>query len=127
MQLDKEDLLDLEEEIIRTLDFSLRYVSPIHFLERYLRLFGIEKGEKNALGDQLSSMSHQYCRFMLREAKFLKYNPSAIAAASLLCSINLSQSRIAESILKIIPISKEQINSLFQESLNLHGDLSPTN
>ena len=51
MQLDKEDLLDLEEDIIKKLDFSLRHVSPIDFLERYLRLFGIEKDDKNALGE----------------------------------------------------------------------------
>ena len=34
----------LESEILRTLDFSLRTVSPIFFLERFLRLFGILEG-----------------------------------------------------------------------------------
>lgn len=42
VKLEKQDLLDMEEEIVRTLDFSLRQISPINFLERYLRLFGID-------------------------------------------------------------------------------------
>ena len=38
----KQDLIDLEERIIRKLDFSLRDVSPIFFLERFFRIFGID-------------------------------------------------------------------------------------
>lgn len=33
--IEKQDLFDLEEKIIRTLDFDLHYVSPIPFLERF--------------------------------------------------------------------------------------------
>ena len=36
-------VLKMEGDIIRTLDFSLRRVSQIQFLERYLRLFGLDK------------------------------------------------------------------------------------
>ena len=35
VKLTREDLLDLEESIIRTLDFDLRSVGPLLFLERY--------------------------------------------------------------------------------------------
>ena len=38
------EIIELEAKIIRTLDFQLRTVSPIFFLERFLRLFGIVKG-----------------------------------------------------------------------------------
>ena len=36
----------MEEQIIRVLDFSLRDVLPIQFLERFFRLFGIDQEEK---------------------------------------------------------------------------------
>ena len=41
--LKKQKVIDMEEDIIRTLDFNLRTVSPIHFLERFLRLYGIDQ------------------------------------------------------------------------------------
>ena len=40
--LQKSDIFDLEEKIIRALDFSLRQSTSIDFLERYYRLFGID-------------------------------------------------------------------------------------
>ena len=39
VSLTRQDLLDLEESIIRTLDFDLRSVGPLLFLERYQRVF----------------------------------------------------------------------------------------
>ena len=42
IRLRKRNVLKLEEQIIKTLDFSLQRVSPITFLERYLRLFGLD-------------------------------------------------------------------------------------
>ena len=38
VKLTRQDLLDLEENIIRTLDFDLRSVSPLHFLHRFQRV-----------------------------------------------------------------------------------------
>ena len=43
--LKKQKLIDLEEDIIRTLCFDLRSVSAIQFLERFLRLFGLDKAD----------------------------------------------------------------------------------
>ena len=40
--LKKQAVIDCEEEVIRTLDFSLRTISPVHFLERFLRLYGLD-------------------------------------------------------------------------------------
>ena len=47
ISLEKVDIIDLEEKIIKLLDFSLRHVSSIHFLERYLRLFGVDQEKKD--------------------------------------------------------------------------------
>ena len=35
-------ILKLEMRVIRTLDFNLQRVSPITFLERFFRLFGLD-------------------------------------------------------------------------------------
>ena len=42
VELKKKSLLNLEEAIIRSLDFSLRKVSSIQFLERFVTLFGLD-------------------------------------------------------------------------------------
>ena len=39
IQIGNEVLLDLERKILKELDFDLRFISPIVFLERYLRIF----------------------------------------------------------------------------------------
>ena len=96
----------MEEDIIRTLDFNLRKVSQIQFLERYLRLFGLDN-VKDKRSMQIAALAGQYCKFMQREACFLKFKPSHKAAASLLFSINLIQSDLVKSILDIKNIPKE--------------------
>ena len=42
LQIFKQDLIELEERIIKTLDFDLRFTSPIMFLERYQRIYGVD-------------------------------------------------------------------------------------
>ena len=42
MTLEKQDIIDLEEKVLRALDFSMHHVSAIPFLERFLRIFGID-------------------------------------------------------------------------------------
>lgn len=39
----KEDLIDLEENIVKALDFDFCYASSITFLERYQRLFSVDQ------------------------------------------------------------------------------------
>ena len=43
----KQHLIDMEEKVIKTLDYSLRSVSSLHFLERYERLFGLDQNKKD--------------------------------------------------------------------------------
>ena len=40
-------MIDLEESIIRTLDYNLQNVSAGDFVERYLRLFGLDDPESS--------------------------------------------------------------------------------
>ena len=53
------NVLNLEEDVIRTLDFSLRRVSATFFLERYLRLFGLNRA--NDLTKQIMSLALRKC------------------------------------------------------------------
>ena len=48
VQIEKSALFDYESQVLLTLDFSIRNVGSIHFLERYLRLFGLDKGLENS-------------------------------------------------------------------------------
>ena len=121
--LEKQALIDLEEQIIKMLDFSVRTVSPCHFLERYLRLFGIDGKKQDKNARQVANLARNYCKFMQREAPFLAYKPSATAAASLVLAINISQSEVAPSIgVKRIPELKMQ--SLLHDTLTIHAELS---
>jgi hypothetical protein len=38
----KEELINLEEKVIKTLDYELHYTCPIVFFERYQRIFGLD-------------------------------------------------------------------------------------
>lgn len=38
----KQDIFDLEESIIRNLDFDLHFTSPIPFLERFQRIYNLD-------------------------------------------------------------------------------------
>ena len=48
VKIEKYTLFDYESQVLMTLDFSIRNVGSIHFLERYLRLFGLDKGLENS-------------------------------------------------------------------------------
>ena len=56
---------------------------------------------------------------MQREAHFLRYRPSQIAAAALLFSINISQSIVAPKILEIKQIQPGQMEVLLNETFGL--------
>ena len=45
--IEKQHMIDLEESIIRTLDYNLQNVSAGDFVERYLRLFGLDDPESS--------------------------------------------------------------------------------
>ena len=66
----------MEEQIIKSLDFSLRDVSSIQFLERFLRLFGIDQEKKKSSISQMRKLSYEFCSYMSGEAEFLDYRPS---------------------------------------------------
>ena len=117
----KRHLINLEEKIIKTLDFSLRDVSPHHFLERYFRLFGIDQEKKDNSTNRITSLARDFCRYMLREAKFLRYRPSQLAAAALMLSINICKSNVAH-VAGVTKIPNMKM-SIIYETLFIHTEI----
>ena len=122
----KQQIVDLEEKILRALNFELLYVSPITFLGRFLRIFGLDDEKENKNAKQITNLSKQFCIFMQQESFFLDYMPSQIAAASLLFSVNISLSDVAP-ILGIRQLNKLQIESLISQSMQRRMESSVAN
>ena len=72
----KSELIDLEEKILRTLDFNLRSEPPVAFLERFFRIFGIDYLTKDSNSSAIVKLAHMYCRFIQLDAQFLEFKPS---------------------------------------------------
>ena len=107
--ISKRILLDQEEQVILKLDFHLRDVSSIQFLERYLRLFGIDTRSKDQLREVVL-LAYRLCTHQLGKAQFLSFKPSQQAAASTLLAINICLSPTA----KVTPLkcmNKDRLQS----------------
>lgn len=72
----REMLIDLEEKIVRALDFDFNFAGPLVFLERYQRLLSVDQPEKNTVSKQIHHTARQLCKYMLRHHEFLEYTPA---------------------------------------------------
>ena len=108
----------MEERIIRTLDFNLRSVPSVAFLERFFRAFGIDNVSKDSNSKEIFKLAHMYLRFIQLDSQFLEFKPSQQAAVSVILAFNISQSPVATKIgLKKIP--ELQMRGLVHHSLSL--------
>ena len=48
VKISKESLCEIEREVLIRLDFSTQSIASINFLERYLRLFGMDQGKEGS-------------------------------------------------------------------------------
>ena len=71
-----QDLIDLEEQIVRTLDFDVQNTSPLPFLDRYLRIFNLDQNENCHASAQVSSLARLVMRDFTFESKSLNFKPS---------------------------------------------------
>jgi len=72
----KEELIVLEEKIIKTLDYELHYTCPIVFLERYQRIFGVDQEHMNEEALLVGDLARRCLRCMVAHSSFLKYKTS---------------------------------------------------
>lgn len=83
--IEKEAIASMEYSILHELNFSIRFIPSIHFLERFQRIFAIHKSDPTA--KTIRNLARNFCRFMLLSSSFLQYKPSQMAAASILLGI----------------------------------------
>ena len=76
-RITKKAVIRCEESILFLLGFDLIFVSPLSFLERYLRLANLHLEKE--LGEKAKSL----CIFARVKPQMLKYKPSLIAGACL--------------------------------------------
>lgn len=97
-QVTRELLIDLEEQIIRALDFDLQNDGPLPFLERYQRILKIDQEKKDPLHYKIGYSARKLLRHMMHKDTFLVYRPSQIASTAILVAIDLNkQEKIAQS------------------------------
>ena len=94
---ERKTVIALEKQIIIALDCSLHNIAPIDFLDRFLRIFGMDQYE-NMCTEKIVWLAKGYCRFTSNYSSFLKYKPSQIAAASLCLSIGIIKTDFAAEI-----------------------------
>lgn len=90
------DLIALEAQVIRTLDWGLLFAGPLFFLERYLRLFGLDQAKHHYEAARTSSLAKDLLRLTILDTIFLRFHCAVIAASALLLSININSSPAAQ-------------------------------
>ena len=83
----KSEFTELECNILLSLQFDIRFVSPIPFLERFQRIFDYDREHEDYCSWKVGMLARDFCYFMQREVKFLQFRPSQIAAASLVLAV----------------------------------------
>lgn len=79
----KEDLVELEEKILRLLGFDFNFTGPKQFLDRYLRVLGYDDNAK------VNQMALQILTLSLVDEKLLNYRASQIAASAAILAVNI--------------------------------------
>lgn len=70
-RITKQDIINLEEQILITLNFSLHAAGPIPFVERFQRLFGLDQEKLDQDFKQVGFTARQFVKYMQRYGKFL--------------------------------------------------------
>ena len=112
----KKDLIDLEERVIRMLDFDLHYTGPIFFLERFQRIYNLDQTQRDRDAYAIDFLARSFCRSMLRSRHFLRLKPSQVGAAALILAINLGTSDLAPKV-GIQKMQDLNLKSLFFENV----------
>lgn len=90
--VNKQQLIDLEAQILVRLGFDFNFPGPIQSMERFLRILGYNQNRT------MYDMAYQICKFQLNDSKFLKYRPSQIAACSVILSINIYEKDVGTNL-----------------------------
>ena len=78
--MDKAAVITLEQKILNDLSFDFNYPSPLPFLERYLRVGGLQNDQA------ITARAEEYLKIAISNINFLNYKPSLIAASAFVLS-----------------------------------------
>ena len=95
----KGDLLALEKQVIKALDYNLGYESPTNFLDRLDMVFGMLYRKSSCAGEyekMVRKSAEFLCVVMVKDCRFLVYRPSQLAATAMVASLNIVQKTIME-------------------------------
>lgn len=81
----KQELIDLEYDIIFRFGCDFNFPGPVESMERYLRVLGYHKNEK------VTKLCREILRQQIKHADLLNYRPSQVAACTVLVAINMYQ------------------------------------
>ena len=93
----KQQIIDLEFQVVEYLEFDLQIQTPIVFLGRFLILL-LQKQKSAAQCKSIESTATQLCKFATYQADMLNYRPSHIAAAACVLTLNIFASDALSSI-----------------------------
>ena len=79
----------LELDVLIALDFTVSYVSPLAFLDRYSRIFDIDRIAGDREAEQIGTEARKICFLTLEHSQFLNFRPCQIAAASLMIAMKM--------------------------------------
>ena len=71
-------------------------MTPIFFLERFQRIFGVDQELTDSDDTRVGNLARKMLRCMLLSSTYLRFKPSQVAAAALLLSININSSVCAQ-------------------------------
>ena len=94
-QTTKEELVQLERDVIRLLDWELIIPGPLFFLERFQRIFGLDQEKSDQDAARVANVARKMIRCMLLSSTYLRFKPSQIASAAILLSIGINGSPCA--------------------------------
>lgn len=63
-------VIQMESEIVKALNFDMNFLSPLTFLERFLRLADLQEDFK------VNTLAEELCRLAMTKIEFLDYKPS---------------------------------------------------
>ena len=86
----RQDVLDMEQSIVRALEFKLTVPTGYVFLVRYLRL--------TKASELTRAAANYYMERTLQDYEFIQYRPSLVASAAVCLALNNPQVRIEENL-----------------------------
>lgn len=120
-QVNREQLIRLEEKIIKTLDFDLQHNSALPFLERYQRILKLDTEKENNLHLKIGFSARKLLRHMMHKSQFLQYKSSQIAATAILVAIDLNKSEVEKEKKRTHSMSPQKIVNARKTSQNRYN------